>query len=308
MVDNPLVPIGLLVLVLILGMFGVWQYGKGLDQQGQVAARGPAPIAGHRSLSAWIDRVLRRTLVGALLQERLTNAGMPMRVSTFMLFVLVVGAAAIYLAWTVLAPLFAVVAVLVVGWAFSQYLRHQEDRRKERFVQQLPELARVLSNAFSAGLALRSALDMAADELGDPARSELRKTADSLKLGQSIDGALTELGNRLPSRELSVLVSTLLISARAGGSMVTALRNLSNTLDQRKAVRREVKTVLAEAVYTGYLVPALGVLMLFLVNFLVPGGVRAMTTDPVGLAFLIPSAVLFAVGVLVVRRMSRVDL
>ena len=47
---------------------------------------------------------------------------------------------------------------------------------------------------------------------------------------------------RLPSREVAVLVSTLLVSARSGGSLVTALRDIADTLEARKETRREVRT------------------------------------------------------------------
>ena len=46
-------------------------------------------------------------------------------------------------------------------------------------------------------------------------------------VGRSIDDALGELAERLPSRELVVLVTTLVLSNRAGGAVVDSLRNLT---------------------------------------------------------------------------------
>ena len=61
---------------------------------------------------------------------------------------------------------------------------------------------------------------MAAEELEAPAGEELAKVADQLAVGDSIDDALGELAERLPSRELVVLVTTLVLSNRAGGPVV----------------------------------------------------------------------------------------
>lgn len=310
MTGNVLLPIAATVLALGIALLGVWQYGRGLDQKGTLAARNPLTDAERRARRpmARLDKALTRTALGQSVGRRIAAAGVQIRVSTFLMTLLLVAVGAVMAAWRWLAPLFGVVAAIVVVWVFLQYLRQMEERRKEAFIAQLPELARVLSNAFSAGLALRTAVEMAADELDEPARTELQITAHSLRLGQSTEQALADLGDRLPSRELSVLVSTLIISSRAGGSMVTALRNLSSTLEARKEVRREVKTTMAQAVYTGYLIGAMGVGMLFLVNYIIPDGLATMTSNPVGLVILIISTALFATGVVAVNRMSRVDL
>lgn len=299
----------LLLVVITVALLGVWQFGTGLDQKGQVAARNPRTSAerAERSLLMRLERWLRRTSLGGYTQRRLVAAGMGMKVSTFFALLVAVAVGGVVFTWQVFAPLFGIVSIGLVAWLFFQVLRQREERRKEEFIGQLPELARVLSNAFSAGLALRTAVDIAAEELDDPARTEMRKTADGLKLGQSTEEALEELGERLPSRELAVLVHTLVISARAGGSMVTALRNISTTLDHRKEVRREVKTVLAQATYTGYLVVGLGVLMLFILNNFIEGGLQALTTNPLGIVILVVSTAMFAFGLVLIRRMGRVD-
>ncbi|CAM5561101.1 Tight adherence protein B OS=Streptomyces violarus OX=67380 GN=FHS41_002544 PE=4 SV=1 [Streptomyces violarus] len=78
---------------------------------------------------------------------------------------------------------------------------------------------------------------MAAEELEAPAGEELGKVADQLAIGASMDDALGELADRLPSRELVVLVTTLVLSNRAGGQVVSALRNLRRRW--RNARRRD---------------------------------------------------------------------
>lgn len=304
-----LLAVGLLVLVIVVFLVGIWQFGRGLDQKVEYAARGHRVEMKEMSKAplAVLDRWLRRTNLGGYVHRRLSAAGMNVSVTVFLALMTVTSVGAVVLAWRYLAPIFGIGAIGVVAWAFFQFLRQMEDRRREEFIGQLPELARILSNSFSAGLALRTAVEIAADELDDPARRELQLMADGLKLGQPTDEALEELGDRLPSRELSVLVSTLVISSRAGGSMVTALRNLSKTLDDRKEIRREVKTVLAQATYTGYLIAGLGIGELFLINAFVPDGLHLLTTNPVGIAILVISAAFYILGLVVMNRMSKVD-
>lgn len=260
------------------------------------------------SLLGRLDSRLRRTDLGRRVGQRLTAAGMRMRVSTFLVLMALGMVTVLYLIGSYLAPVFGVAAGVGVAFLFFAYVRRQESRRREEFIAQLPELARVLSNASSAGLVLRTAIDMAAEELDQPASSELRRTADALRLGQPIDTALRELGDRLPSRELAVLVSTLIVSSRSGGSLVTSLRGIASTLEDRKEIRREVKTIMGEAVVTNWAIGVMGVGMLFLVNLISPGVLRTMSEHLAGQIILGASAALFVVSLVIIRRITRIDL
>lgn len=72
-----------------------------------------------------------------------------------------------YLLAQLLAPLFALVG-LVCGYALLRaWLHRARERRKERFVQQIPELARLLSNATNAGLSIATAWAVAEAELAE---------------------------------------------------------------------------------------------------------------------------------------------
>ena len=87
-----------------------------------------------------------------------------------------------------------------------------------------------------------------------------------MRFGRSLDDALESLARRLPSREIAVLMSTLIIQQRAGGDLVRALQDLSSTLDMRRETLREVRTLMAGAVFTSYVVPLLGVGALLMLN------------------------------------------
>lgn len=253
------------------------------------------------------DSWLRRTELGRLIGKRLTAANMRMGVSSF-LFLMILGfAGALYLIGSYIAPVFGIAAGVVVIFLFFAFLRRQEARRREQFIAQLPELARVLSNASAAGLVMRTAIEMAAEELDDPASTELRRTADSLRLGQATDQALHELGERLPSRELAVLVSTLIVSSRSGGSLVTALRSIASTLEDRKEIRREVKTIMGEAIVTNWAIGIMGVGILFVVNLVSPGVLRTMSEHLLGQVILGVSSGIFVLSLIIIRRITRID-
>ncbi|WP_166391516.1 type II secretion system F family protein [Nocardioides ochotonae] len=254
------------------------------------------------------NRRFRRTRLGQLVERELVLAGIDQRPLVVVLIAVAVGISTAYILWTALAPVFGILGLSAGAFALRTFIRRAKARRLEAFIVQMPELARVLANATSAGLSITSALAIAGEELSAPAGPELRNVASSIRFGTDLVTALDGMGKRLPSREVAVLLSTLVVCARSGGSLVTSLRDIATTLESRKETRREIRTTLAQALATGYLVIALGVGMLFLLNGLQPGSVEKMTGHIVGQIALIVSGSLFALGFYLIRRMTRFDI
>jgi tight adherence protein B len=148
---------------------------------------------------------------------------------------------------------------------------------------------------------------MAADELEAPAGEELRTVANQLQVGRSVESALGELAERLPSRELVVLVTTLVLSNKAGGTVVSSLRNLTTTLEERKETRREVRTMLSEVNATAFTVPALGIGAMLMLNSMNDGSLARVTSSPLGQFLILLALGLYAGGFVVIRRLGKIE-
>lgn len=260
------------------------------------------------TVRARLDKPLMRTRLGLLLSIALEEVGksrfrsIDALFGIFVAMLVIFGAVGNLLSWT-LAPVIALLVIpLVIG-----LVRRAQTRRREKFIAQMPQLARVLSNASSAGLALRTAIELASEELPQPAAAEMGRVAQSLAVGESIEGALTNLERRLPSREVVVLVSTLIVSARAGGSLISSLRRIAETLDERKQTRREIMTALAEAKSTALLIPIIGVVSLFMLRSIDKGAIDEMLSRTLGQVIFVAAAVMYALGFFLFRRITRVD-
>lgn len=279
------------------------------------------PVAQRRVVSAVLDdsgrtpqdRVARlersfvRTRLGRWLERQLTLAGSRRSPLAVLLVGVVVAVVLATVLWTLFAPAFGVLGLVIGVFLLRGWLRRGQDRRREAFIAQMPDLARVLANATNAGLSIATAVAIAGDELDEPARGELQQVSNSLSFGNDIETALNEVRDRLPSREVGILMSTLLVSARSGGSLVTSLRTIADTLEERKETRREIRSTLAQSVATGYTVIGMGFGLLLLLNVINPGTVEIMTRNPVGQAALVFAGALFTVGFVAIRRMTRIE-
>ena len=312
--DPALLALGATVLTGTLTVAGVHMYASGRAQRQTLVDRlsgtatGPARTASGRVRRfTGIDRRVRRTRLGRAVQLRLSATGLDLTAGEFFTYVTAVVVALWLIAATTLAPFFGPLAALIGVWGAAIFLNWQRQKRIEAFINQLPDVARLLANATAAGLALRTALAMAAEELEAPAGEELARVADQLTLGRSVDDALDELAERLPSRELIVLVTTLVLANKAGGSVVNSLRNLTQTLEDRKETRREVRTMLSEVNATAFTVPLLGLGSLVLVNSSNEGALARVTGSPLGQGLVLLALGLYTVGFFVIRRLGKIE-
>ncbi|POX52981.1 type II secretion system F family protein [Streptomyces sp. Ru72] len=312
--DPALLALGATVLTGTLAVAGVHSYASGRAQRRALvdrlsgAAGGPVRTAAGRARRfTAVDRRLRRTRLGRAIHMRLSATGLDLTAGEFFTYVVAVVVALWLIAASTLAPFFGPIAGLVGIWSAAIFLNWQRQKRIEAFINQLPDVARLLANATAAGLALRTALAMAAEELEAPAGEELARVADQLSLGRSVDDALDELAERLPSRELIVLVTTLVLANKAGGSVVNSLRNLTQTLEDRKETRREVRTMLSEVNATAFTVPMLGLGSLILVNSSNEGALERVTGSPLGQGLVLLSLGLYTIGFFVIRRLGKIE-
>ncbi|MET7448949.1 type II secretion system F family protein [Streptomyces sp. NPDC005508] len=303
--------IGVTLLCCVLGVLGLHAYTSGKAQRealvDRLSSSGQIDMGPQRRFRG-LDRRLRRTKLGKRIELKLAATGLDLTPGEYFLYVLASVAALWLIAASVLAAFFGPLAGLAAIWGANTFLNWHRTKRTEAFISQLPEISRVLANATQAGLSLRTSIAMAADELEAPAGDELRVVADQLGVGRTLDDALGELAERLPSRELVVLVSTLILSNRAGGQVVSSLRNLTITLEERKETRREVRTQLSQVNTTAYAVPAIGVGALLLVNSIIPGALDRMTGSVAGQIAVLISLGLYALGFIAIRRISKIDI
>src|SRR5829696_209821 len=300
----------LLLFVLVLAMLGVVLFVTGSSRRAALAERGRGgnDEAGVKRLRLVVDAWLRRRPAGRKLGNWLQGAGSLLSPADLLLLCLS-GTLFLMLVLSLFMPfgaasLFAVAGVAVV---VRVLVERKRGRRREEFINQLPDVARVLSNGTSAGLSMAGAMELAARELAQPAATEMEVVVQETRLGMPLESSLERLRDRLPSREVAVLMTTLIIQQRAGGDTVRALSELGQTLEARKDLLREIRTMLSGAVFTSYLVAGMGAGTILMINAISPGVMRELTTTLLGLLALGFSATLYVIAFVLIKRTTKVE-
>ena len=255
-----------------------------------------------------LDVRLRRTRPGQRLSAWLAGAAVRLMPVEYVGLVAMASLVAFVLLSTLFAPVLALIIAVGASIGVSRaHIERKRGNRRDAFVAQLAEIARMLSNGTSAGLSMAQAVRMASRELADPAGAELKRVVEEMHVGRRIEDSLEALQRRLPSREVAVLMTTIIIQQRAGGDTVRALGELAATLDARKDLRREITTLLSGVVFTSYVVAGIGAGTILLVNGIAPGVTKQLTSSLLGIAGLCVTAALWAVAFVLIRRTTRIN-
>lgn len=238
-----------------------------------------------------------RTRFGARLAARLERAGVPLGADAAAL----AGAAALR------TPVAAVAGAAAALGAAAAFLRSADRRHLERLEAQLPGVAQGLSASLGAGLSLRQALARAARDAPEPARGELRRCVAELELGGRLDAVLESLAERVPARELRIMTTAILVQRRTGGNLALALGRLSDRLEERAQLARELRGATAQARMTAWLVAALPLAGGALTELVAPGTLARDLGQGAGPYLLGVSLGLYALGIVMIRRIGRVD-
>ena len=90
---------------------------------------------------------------------------------------------------------------------------------------------------------------------------------------------------RIDHKEFQLFAATMLIQKKAGGNLSAVLDEMSQTLDERKLLKQEVKTMTAEQRYVSTLVPIIPIFLVLMMNNIIDGFLDPLFTG-IGLILL----------------------
>jgi tight adherence protein B len=164
-----------------------------------------------------------------------------------------------------------IVSLLVLEGGKRILFLVRKNKLKQRLAEQLPEICRLLANATRSGMTLNQGVHMVAQEISEPAQSEFKRLAHELSLGIDFNTAIRSMERRIENREFKLFVATILIQKKAGGNLFSVLDEMGQTLEERKILLQEIKTMTAEQRYVAYLVPVIPIFLVLMMNNIIDG-------------------------------------
>ena len=251
----------------------------------------------------WLEEILERYQFSRKLQMRIFQADSSTTLSTLVLSSIglaTVGyAIACFFAPIVLVDILAAGALGILPYGILSFKR---SKRINAFNAVLAESIDMMARALRAGYSTMGAIEMLADNAQKPANQEFGEIFKQQKLGLPLRDALLQLLDRVPSIDLRVLVTAILIQKDTGGNLVEILERTAFVIRERIRIQGEIRVHTAQGRLTGWVLSLLPVVLLLVVNLVNPGYSHILLYEPIGRKLIYISVGLLLVGAVIIHR------
>lgn len=243
------------------------------------------------------------------IQAQLIRAGLPLRSEEYMvisLFCILLFPVAI----TVLLnnTILSIAALIIGSFIPKIYLDLKKERRLQTFNNQLGDALTVVANALRAGFGFQQAMDTVKREMPDPLAAEFSWTLREMNLGIAQEEALFNMGKRVKSDDLDLVITGIIIQRQVGGNLAEILENISETIRERIRIKKEIKVLTAQGRLSGLIIGLLPVALILAMLMINPDYFYIMLHNPIGLYLLGAGFVLEIIGILVIRKITDIKI
>lgn len=203
--------------------------------------------------------------------------------------------------------LIAVVMGMLAGLVPWFYVRRKRQRRLAQFLEQLPDALDLMTRALRAGHAFSSAMNTVASEMPDPIAKEFRRTYEEHNLGMSLKVALEHLIERVPLLDLRLCVTAILIQRETGGNLSEILENIATVIRDRFRILGQVRVFTAQGRLTGWVIGVIPFGLAFYIYMVNPEYLEPLFTTQPGKYMLGTALTMELLGVLMIRKIVRID-
>ena len=253
-------------------------------------------------------RLIQKVHRSSSLDLKMLQAGLPILGSEFLIIELVAAIIAFVFAGLLTMQLpVAILAFLfmpLVGWMLIQM---KIRKRRKDFVNQLGDMLSMVASALRAGFSFVQAVEIVSKEMAAPMSVEVSKLIREINVGVPMETALEDINRRVECPEFELITTAVLIQRQVGGNLAQILDNISDTINERIRMKREVLALTAQGRMSAVVLALLPIALaafLFSVNhdYFDPLLASPMGKIAIGIALLME-----LLGYLVIKRIVDID-
>lgn len=255
------------------------------------------------------DRILTGKGFASWLAEEAILAGVSITAGSFLLLSAIAGLLAFTLGEVVTRRFAVGLFLAVLGMLLPfLWLRLKRGKRVSQFQEQLPDAIDMLVSSMKAGYSFQAAMRFIGEEVPAPLGPEFSRFYEEQRLGMEVRTALLALQARVPSVDLKMLVTAILIQRETGGNLSEVLDKISSLMRERVALKGEIATLTAESKLSARILSALPLVVFLLVSAINPGFLRPMLETVIGPYFLMYATASVCLGYWWMMKIADIDI
>ncbi len=218
---------------------------------------------------------------------------------------LITGLAAFALTNNMIAALLGAVAGLMLP---DLWMRYTIMMRRKKFQNQLVDALFVLSSGLRAGLSLTQAIEQLETEMSPPASQEFGLVIKSHRLGRSLEAALQNLNDRMNLEEMNLITTAVLVARETGGDVTAVITQLVTSIREKKKLFDKINTLTLQGKLQAYIMSVLPIAFAFFARSINPEYFDLLFHDPMGNMMLMTAVMLWFMGMVLLFKMSRMEI
>ncbi len=175
-------------------------------------------------------------------------------------------------------------------------------RRISKFSAQMIDGLMLLSNALKSGLSLIQGIGVIVDEMPNPFSQEFNLVLSQQKVGVPLDEAFVKLAERLPSEDVEMFVTAIVILRETGGNLSETFDTVVHTIRERIKVEKKISSLVFMGVMQGAIVTAIPFVLLLVLYVVDPEHVRVLFTNVWGYFILAAMISMQLLGGLMIKK------
>jgi tight adherence protein B len=188
------------------------------------------------------------------------------------------------------------------------YLRRAEAHKLQKIEAKVDAFTVALSNALRATPNVARALSTVVTTMQAPLNQELELTLRDLRVGSTLDQALTDLSARVGSTTLDTTISALLIGRRVGGNVPEILAQTGASVREMSRLHAVLRAKTADGRVQAMVLAVFPIGVVFVFDLLSPGYFAPLTTTAVGSVIMALAGVFWLAALLLSRKIMKVEL
>ncbi|RGS72509.1 type II secretion system F family protein [Mitsuokella sp. AF21-1AC] len=275
--------------------------GVGPEQPQQAKGASPREMLVHlvESISSGLGRIQKGQKLELLMQQ----ADWPLHGTEFEAILLLWGLLVGFITFlvTLKGSMFFIGAIVAILLGFL-LLALRIRRRRKKFTNQLGDMLTMVANALRAGFSFMQAFELISREMDAPMGKEVRLVVNEVNLGNTLETALDNMQKRVASPDFELVVTAVLIQRQVGGDLAQILDTISETIQERIRMRREVMTLTAQGRASALVVSCIPIGVAAALSVLNPNYLKPLLETEIGRMFIVGAVILQLIGFIIIHR------
>ncbi len=188
------------------------------------------------------------------------------------------------------------------------WIKNMGRKRLNNFGKQLVDALMLLSSSLRAGMSLPQAFEVLTEEMPAPISDEFALVVKENKMGVTLEDCLAHLKQRMPLDDLELLTTAISISRETGGDLTEIFANLVHTIREKRKLDDRVRVLTVQGRLQGAIMGLLPIAFGVFIYFINPRNFDVMLNDKFGQMLLVWSVISEVIGVILIRKLSRVEI